>query len=127
MGQRFVQLDSSYTGNEDGSAVLSVAQLPPNPAILAPGPALLFVVVNGVPSVGQHIMVGSGKIENQAVGETPILPQSSLPAGQSTTANNPESSSPTTTTPSSSGLSIDRSIPRAGLLAGIATLMVALI
>ena len=39
MGQRYVQLDSTYTGNSDGSATLHVSQLPPNPAILAPGPA----------------------------------------------------------------------------------------
>lgn len=39
MGQRFVQLDSSYTGNTDGSGVIHVSQLPPNPAILVPGPA----------------------------------------------------------------------------------------
>lgn len=39
MGQRFVQLNSTYTGNADGSAVLHVSQLPPNAAILAPGPA----------------------------------------------------------------------------------------
>jgi hypothetical protein len=39
MGQRFVQLQSTYTGNPDGTAVLHVSQLPPNPAILVPGPA----------------------------------------------------------------------------------------
>lgn len=42
MGQRFVQLDSSYSANEDGSGVLHVSQLPPNPAILAPGPACAY-------------------------------------------------------------------------------------
>ena len=41
MGQRFVQLDSSYTGNTDGSGVVHVSQLPPNPAILVPGPACM--------------------------------------------------------------------------------------
>lgn len=39
MGQRMVQLDSTYTGNSDGSAVLHVSQAPPNPAIFPPGPA----------------------------------------------------------------------------------------
>lgn len=43
MGQRYVQLENSYTGNSDGSAVLHVSQMPPNPAILAPGPARAFV------------------------------------------------------------------------------------
>ncbi|KAJ7693374.1 glyoxal oxidase [Mycena rosella] len=76
MGQRFVQLDATYTAySANNSATLHVSQLPPNPAILAPGPALLFVVVNGVPSVGVQVMVGSGKIEKQGV-----LPIGALPA-----------------------------------------------
>ncbi|KAF7358228.1 hypothetical protein MVEN_00871500 [Mycena venus] len=53
MGQRFLQLDSTYTAyGANNTATLHVSQVPPNPAILAPGPALLFVVVNGVPSGG---------------------------------------------------------------------------
>ena len=86
MGQRYVELETSYTGNADGSGVLSVSQLPPNPAILAPGPALIFVTVNGVPSVGQQIMVGSGKIEKQTTTPAQSLPSSSI--------TKPESSSP---------------------------------
>ncbi|KAK7005867.1 glyoxal oxidase N-terminus-domain-containing protein [Favolaschia claudopus] len=51
MGARFVQLDSTYTAyGANNTATLHVSQMPPNPAILAPGPALIFVVVNGVPS-----------------------------------------------------------------------------
>ena len=34
MGQRHIELETSFTGNDDGSATLHVAQLPPNPAIL---------------------------------------------------------------------------------------------
>ncbi|KAJ7745446.1 glyoxal oxidase, partial [Mycena maculata] len=75
MGQRYVQLDSTYTAyGENNTATLHVSQLPPNPAILAPGPALLFVVVNGVPSVGVQVMVGSGVIGTQevlAIGDLP--------------------------------------------------------
>lgn len=74
MGMRSVQLQSSFTGNSDGSAVLHVNQLPPSAAIMPPGPALLFVVVNGVPSIGIQVMCGSGKIENQS-----MLPVQSLP------------------------------------------------
>jgi len=78
MGQRYVQLDSTYTAYEaNASAILHVSQLPPNPAILAPGPALLFVVVNGVPSVGVLIMVGSG-----IIGTQDVLPIGDLPATQ---------------------------------------------
>ncbi|KAF8348212.1 glyoxal oxidase [Amanita rubescens] len=76
MGQRFVQLNSTYTGStSDNTGVLHVQQLPPNPAILAPGPALFFVVVNGVPSVGVQVMIGSGQIGNQ-----PTQPAANLPA-----------------------------------------------
>ncbi|KAG8925018.1 hypothetical protein FRC02_009973 [Tulasnella sp. 418] len=87
MGQRYVQLDSTYTGNQDGSGTLNVAQLPPNPAVLPPGPALLFVVVNGVPSVGQHIMVGNGQIGKQPTQDAAQLPQSSMPSAHSTDSN----------------------------------------
>jgi hypothetical protein len=34
MGQRHVELDTTFTSNEDGSAILHVAQMEPNPAIL---------------------------------------------------------------------------------------------
>lgn len=54
MGQRYVELQTSYlVDTESGVTTLFVNQLPPNPAILAPGPAMLFLVVNGVPSEGQ--------------------------------------------------------------------------
>jgi hypothetical protein len=82
MGQRHIELQSSYTATKDG-ATLHVSQLPPNPAILAPGPAYIFIVVNGVPSVGQYIMIGSGKIEQQTTQSAVSLPTSSLPDGVS--------------------------------------------
>ncbi|GAA5964759.1 hypothetical protein JCM3765_002545 [Sporobolomyces pararoseus] len=75
MGQRFVQLNSTFTANSDGSAVLHVSQLPPNPAILVPGPVLMFVVVNGVPSNGTWVMAGNGQL-----GDQPILATAELPA-----------------------------------------------
>ncbi|KAJ8463198.1 hypothetical protein ONZ45_g17667 [Pleurotus djamor] len=78
MGQRYLQLESTYTGYRNGSAILHVSQLPPNPAIFAPGPALIFVVVNGVPSVGAMIMVGSGKIAEQSVLPIGELPESNI-------------------------------------------------
>jgi hypothetical protein len=80
MGQRHVELATSFTGNEDGSAVLHVAQLPPNPAILVPGPALFFVVVNGVPSTASWVMVGDGIIGKHAVYPESVLPQSTISA-----------------------------------------------
>ncbi|KAH9002019.1 glyoxal oxidase [Lactarius hatsudake] len=75
MGQRLAELEISYTANADGSGTLHCSNLPPNPAIFPPGPAFLFVVVNGVPSVGNLVMVGSGEISQQDV-----LPPAPLPA-----------------------------------------------
>ncbi|KAH9892649.1 DUF1929-domain-containing protein [Cubamyces lactineus] len=89
MGQRFLQLNSTYTGNADGSGVLHVSQVPPNPALFAPGPALLFVVVNGVPSVGVQVMVGSGQIGEQPTNAAVALPDPNIVAA----GNNGASSS----------------------------------
>ncbi|CDO76962.1 Copper radical oxidase [Trametes cinnabarina] len=78
MGQRMLQLNSTYTGNADGSGMLHVSQMPPNPSLFAPGPALLFVVVNGVPSVGVQVMVGSGQIEEQPTTQNVELPAATV-------------------------------------------------
>jgi hypothetical protein len=78
MGQRFVELPSSYEGFENKTAVLHVSQLPPNAAVISPGPALLFVVVNGIPSVGVQVMVGSGQIETQKMQDVASLPESKI-------------------------------------------------
>ncbi|OJA12656.1 hypothetical protein AZE42_08700 [Rhizopogon vesiculosus] len=78
MGMRSVQLNNTFTGNADGSGVLHVSPLPPSAAIMPPGPALLFVVVNGVPSVGIQVMCGSGKIEQQNMVTVQSLPSSSI-------------------------------------------------
>ncbi|KAF8587998.1 copper radical oxidase [Ramaria rubella] len=92
MGQRFVQLDASYTGNADGSGTLHVSQLPPNPAVLAPGPAYLFVVVNGIPSVGVPVMCGSGQLGTQTQLAAAQLPDSSLASTSSPTNGTSHSS-----------------------------------
>lgn len=77
-GQRYVQLNSTAVYNEDdGTATLAVSQMPANPNILAPGPALIFVVVDGVPSIGQWVTVGNGKIGDQPTSAVAELPASS--------------------------------------------------
>jgi hypothetical protein len=78
MGQRMITLDSAYTGLANGSAILHVSQLPPNPAIFPPGPALAFVIVNGVPSIGVEVMLGNGQIGTQTLLPIGPLPASSL-------------------------------------------------
>ena len=43
---------------------------PPNENIYPPGPGWLYVVVDGVPSVGKRVMVGSGEgppVDQQAI------------------------------------------------------------
>jgi hypothetical protein len=74
MGQRHLQLNNTYTVNSDGSITLHVAQVPPNPSILTPGPALCFVVVNGIPSNGTMLQIGNGQIGKQPTGTASALP-----------------------------------------------------
>jgi hypothetical protein len=74
MGQRFLQLKNTYTVNQDGSIVLHVSQLPPVPEIFQPGPTMVFVVVNGIPSHASWAIIGSGKIEAQPKAEESKLP-----------------------------------------------------
>lgn len=76
MGQRFLQLNNTYTVNSDGSLTLHTAQMPPNPNIFQPGPAMVFVVINGVPSNGTFVIVGSGNIETQPTQTASVLPAS---------------------------------------------------
>jgi hypothetical protein len=76
-GQRSAELDHTFTTKDDGGVTLHVSQAPPNPAIMQPGPAWFFVVVNGVPSVGVKVMVGSGQIEEQQILDVEALPASS--------------------------------------------------
>jgi hypothetical protein len=75
MGQRYMQLNNTYTVNSDGSIVLHVAQATPNANLFQPGPALLFVTINGIPSNGTMVIIGNGQ-----VGTQPTSPASSLPS-----------------------------------------------
>ncbi|KXN90857.1 Galactose oxidase [Leucoagaricus sp. SymC.cos] len=78
MGQRYLKLEHSYTGYDNNTATLHVRQLPRNPAILTPGPAFVFVVVNGIPSVGVQVMIGSGQLGKQPILDLADLPPSSI-------------------------------------------------
>lgn len=85
MGQRAVYLDYTYTVNEDASVTYMVNPLPNTIAmnrLLVPGPALFFVTVAGVPSLGKMIMVGTGATGTGPVPFTPTLGAAltSLPA-----------------------------------------------
>jgi hypothetical protein len=76
MGQRYLQLNNTYTVNSDGSYVLHVAQAPPNANLLTPGPCLMFVVINGIPSNGTLVIVGNGQIGTQPITAVSDLPSS---------------------------------------------------
>ncbi|GAA5992539.1 hypothetical protein JCM5350_008272 [Sporobolomyces pararoseus] len=76
MGARMLVLAHSFTSSSNGTT-LHCSQLPPNPALFAPGPALLFVVVNGIPSYGQEVMIGNGQLGLQPTLPASVLPQSS--------------------------------------------------
>ncbi|KDR84451.1 hypothetical protein GALMADRAFT_237321 [Galerina marginata CBS 339.88] len=75
MGQRHMQLNSTYTVDKNGSITVHVSQPPPNANLFQPGPALLFVNIKGIPSNGTYVIIGNG-----VVGAQPTAPASVLPA-----------------------------------------------
>lgn len=106
MGQRFLELATSYTKMEaTGEITMHISQMPPNANIFQPGPAMIFFVENGIPSIGkvsclvrsepvqianvQLIMIGSGQIETQPILAASVLPGSAvIVAGQTPVASN---------------------------------------
>ncbi|WVW85784.1 hypothetical protein I302_107822 [Kwoniella bestiolae CBS 10118] len=80
-GQRYLQLNSTYSVDmNSGKTTHVVSQMPGTngPNLFQPGPAMFFVVVNGVPSQGEFIMVGSGKLETQTTQANEDLPSSTV-------------------------------------------------
>lgn len=58
-GQRYLELETSYTHNtETDEVTLHVSQMPPNANIFQPGPAMIFLTVDGVASQGKVSCVG---------------------------------------------------------------------
>jgi galactose oxidase-like protein len=92
MGQRIMQLNNTFTVQGNGTITLHTAQLPPSPNLFQPGPALLFVTINGIPSNGTFVTVGSGKIQKQPTAAVSVLPASvkSGSGGGNTTSNSPK-------------------------------------
>ena len=73
MGQRFMQLINTYTVNKRR---VNYTQLPPNPNLVQPGPALFFVNINGIPSTGKLVIIGNGNIGPQPTSSTSQHPAS---------------------------------------------------
>lgn len=80
-GQRYLELNSTYTAFQNGSVggTLHVSNMPPNANLFQPGPAMAFLVINGVPSHGQHVMIGTGQLGDQNVMASTVLPASQDP------------------------------------------------
>ncbi|KAI9456745.1 copper radical oxidase variant A [Russula earlei] len=75
MGQRILQLNHTSTVFSNGTIVLHTSQLPPNPNLFQPGPAMLFVTINGIPSNGSFLIVGNGQFGPQPTSSTSVLPE----------------------------------------------------
>ena len=105
MGQRALQLNNTFTVNNDGSIVYHVCPMPPNSNIFQPGPAFLFVTINGVPSNGTYLLIGSGKIEKQTMNPTDALPPSVLADATGSGPSSNHTTSPGKNSASSSSLS----------------------
>jgi hypothetical protein len=96
MGQRFLQLNTTYTVQDNGTIVMHTSQMPPNANIFQPGPAMVFVVVNGIPSNGSFVIVGTGSVETQ-----PLSAASQLPANVLASSNTSGSGSGTSSSDNS--------------------------
>lgn len=90
-GQRYLELRTSWTATTESEGILHVSQMPNNPNIFQPGPALLFITVDGIPSYGHWVNIGSGEIGQQPTYENSQLEPSS--DVERATSNNNSSSS----------------------------------
>ncbi|KAJ7449956.1 DUF1929-domain-containing protein [Mycena latifolia] len=103
MGQRYMQLNNTFTVNSDASITLHVSQLPPNSNLFQPGPAWVYVVVNGIPSNGSSVIVGSGSVETQPTASQAVLPNSVTLASVSGSADSSTTNSNSNTNTNSTG------------------------
>lgn len=119
MGQKALRLNSTYSVSDSGGVTIHVSQMPPNANLFQPGPAFVYVVINGVPSNGTMVIVGNGQIGNQstdAVVDLPASTNSSNPTGTSAQGGGNGN------TGSASGLAGQRSniLALAGMLGAVA-------
>ena len=78
-GQRYLELATSFTQDQStGVVTMHVGQMPTNANVFQPGPAMIFLVEDGIPSIGEFITVGSGNIETQTINAATVLPQSAI-------------------------------------------------
>ncbi|KAH9979781.1 hypothetical protein BJV74DRAFT_857462 [Russula compacta] len=115
MGQRILELNHTYTVESNGTIILHTAQPPANPNVFQPGPAMLFVTINGIPSNATFVIVGNGQVGTQPTGAVSVLPASVRVDSASGSA---PSSSPSNS--NSSGGSSHKGAIIAAVVAGIA-------
>ncbi|KAF7299175.1 CAP10 domain-containing protein [Mycena indigotica] len=118
MGQRYLQLNNTYTVNNDSSITLHVSQAPSNANLFQPGPAFVFVVVNGIPSNGTAVIVGSGTIETQPTNPQAILPNNIQLASATGSADKSSTSSGSNSSTAPNSPSSDSSNSHVGAIAG---------
>ena len=117
-GQRYLELETTYIKDEDKDTItLNVAQMPPNANIFQPGPAYIFLVVDGIPSQGEILMIGSGNIEEQSLLAKTVLSQSQVIVGDKTAevaSNSTSSDTSDTGSSSSSSTTVNTAAKNAG-------------
>ncbi|KAK4686476.1 hypothetical protein P7C73_g3648, partial [Tremellales sp. Uapishka_1] len=122
-GQRYLELSTSYTKDQtSGDITLHVSQMPPNANVFQPGPAMIYLVVDGIPSQGEMLLIGSGQIETQ-----PLLAAATLPTSQLIQASNGTSDSSTgggNITTSSSSTSAGSDAAKSGALSRVDATMI---
>ncbi|KAF9511806.1 copper radical oxidase [Hydnum rufescens UP504] len=123
MGQRILQLNNTYTVNDNGTIVLHVSQVPPNANLLTPGPALLFVVVSGIPSNGTMITVGTGDFGTQPLNAVSALPASVNASTSVHGSGSPSPSSSSNHSSTSTGVIVGAIAGGAVILIVLATLV----
>ena len=106
MGQRILQLNHTYTVESNGTITLHTAQLPPNPNLFQPGPAMLFVTINGIPSNGTFVTIGNGQFGDQPTSAVAVLPTNVRSSSASGSAPSSSSSSGSNGSSSHTGLII---------------------
>jgi hypothetical protein len=126
MGQRFMQLNNTFTVADDGTITLHVSQPPPTPNLITPGPVFAYVVIHGIPSNGTMAIVGNGQISTQTMFQASTLPASVLSKNNVTGSANPA----TTTTGAGSGAkkassSVSTGVIIAATVGGVAAVAIA--
>lgn len=115
MGQRILELNNTYTVESNGTIILHTSQLPPNPNLFQPGPAMLFVTIQGIPSNATFVTVGNGQFGTQ-----PTSAVSGLPASVRVNSASGSAPSSSSSNSSSSGSSSHMAVIIGAVVAGIA-------